>query len=97
MNLFRLLNHLSPLQDPPAPAKQIPIYVSPLLLTLLVLNTGLAEYGCTFTVIANMDSMSGIISPDGLKSPIMSDELHFNGVSMLIRIDNLLLSIDIIN
>jgi hypothetical protein len=58
MNLFGLLNHLSPLQDPPAPTKQIPICVSPLLPTLLVLNTGLGEYGCTFTVIANMDNES---------------------------------------
>jgi hypothetical protein len=34
--------------------------------------------------------MSGIVNPDGLKSPILSDELNLlrlNGINMLVRID----------
>jgi hypothetical protein len=43
--------------------------------------------------------MSGMVNPDILKSPIMSDELNVrnNGVSMLVCIDWMILSIDIIN
>ena len=44
--------------------------------------------------------MSRIINPDGLKSPILSDELNLlriNGISMLVRVDYLILSIDTIN
>ena len=52
---------------------------------------------CIFDNIYNLASppidynfMSGIISPDGLKSPIMSDELdlfRINGISVLIHVD----------
>lgn len=52
---------------------------------------------CIFDNIYNLASphidynfMSGIISPDGLKSPIMSDELdlfRINGISALIHVD----------
>ena len=60
LTAYLLLYHLSPLQGPLAPTTQIPICVSPLLLllTLLVLDTGLGEYGCAFTVNANMDNES---------------------------------------
>lgn len=30
---------------------------------------------------------SGIINPDGIGSPIMSDELRINKISMLVRVD----------
>jgi len=31
--------------------------------------------------------MSGIINPDGIKSPILSDELRINGISMWVHVD----------
>jgi len=50
--------------------------------------------------ISSYNIISEIITPDMLKNPIWSDVLNVllvNAISMLIHIDQLLLSIDIIN